>query len=223
MADYAYVLDPVGNSPANLIVREPHVLTEINSDGKRTLIPKFPPFYRNNFKLEYRDNAGNYVELQEGVDFHFAYKFMGATVALSKELFGGTQIVRELINGMIFITYQTLGDKWGGLRDSVLELATNRVYNPRIGTWDNLIAATVPEVFGVAPHKEPLENFRKFDDLIETLNMLGVRISQQPNPTLLPQQQVLLIMTDIERLKTGFSDLGQRISSLETKLSRLGF
>ena len=81
MATVSFPYDPNGNSPANLVTNERQVLTQINGDAYRYLIPDFAPFYQTNFSASGFDAAGNAVTLKVGVDFQFSMRFIGATRA----------------------------------------------------------------------------------------------------------------------------------------------
>lgn len=212
MAEIVYEYDDTGRNPNNLIYREPHVITEINSLSKRTLIPDFAPFYQDNFILEHKDSNGVFHPLDEKIDFDFGLLFMGAAVAIGKKVYGGVVVHRELLEGMVYITYRTLGGNWMGDKNLVLENLASSVYNPRIGTWDNVHNA--PEVFVPLPHQQNLNNFKGLEDLIEVFGRLEQKLGSPVPPSLLYQEQTL-------RILSMYDGLGRRIGELESQVTRL--
>lgn len=212
MATVAYDYDPTGRSPDNFIPREPHLLTEINDRSKRTLVLKFSPFYRNNFLLEHRDVEGKYSVLAEGIDYDLSLRYLGASDALGIPVFGGVTIHTSFISGTLLVSYQTIGGKWTGDRELVLENLASAVFNPRIGSWDAI--TNVPEVFPPSPHQQPIETFKGFDELIAIMNRLTNKLGQPVPPSLLYQEQTL-------RILTAYEGLSRRLETAEDEIRRL--
>lgn len=212
MSEVLYPFDITGTAASNLVTREPHVLSEINSDSKRILVMVHSPFYQNNFKLEYKDVNGNFTILTEGIDYDFSLLFIGATVAIGKKLYGGVVINQSFLNGMLYPTYQTLGAPWMADRNIVLENIASLVYNPRIATWDQI--TNVQETFPPAPHTQPIDQFRGLEDLIASISSLNDTLSIPSTPSLAYQQNSLEVNTKIELLT-------RRVESLEATAARL--
>lgn len=236
MSEVSYPYDVTGLASTNLISREPHVLTEINSLSKNTIIPTLAPFYQDNFLLEYRDTNGVYSPLVVGEDYDFSFLFIGATVSIGKKLYGGITIHREFLNGMIFATYQTLGGMWVADRTIVLENLASLIYNPRIASWEQI--TNVQEVFPALPHQQPLEQYKGLEDLIVKFDDIVNVLSMPPAESLQPQQVTLELLTsydlllnrlaalenDFATLSLGWEDpvsyagLLQRLSDIESDL-----
>ena len=212
MSENAYPYDDTGESPGNLIMREAHVISEVNSNSKRTLVPVFAPFYQNNFVLEHRDDNGVYTPLVPTVDYDFSLLFMAASQSIGKYVQGGITVHRELTNGIFFITYQNLGGIWTGDRNLILEAISSRIMNPRIGTWEQV--TNVQEVFPPLPHGQDLQDFRKLDDLIDAVNGIGGKLSVPIPPSLLYQEQTL-------RILQAYDGLSLRLGQAESEIQRL--
>lgn len=212
MSNAGYPYDDSGTSPGNLVTREPHVISEVNSASKRTLVPVHAPFYQNNFILEHRDSNGVYSPMVLGEDYDLSLMFMGATQALGKRIYGGITVHRELTQGMFFITYQCLGGIWTGDRNLILEAIASRIYNPRIGTWDQV--TNVIEVFPPKPHGQELSQFRGMEDLIAVFNQLNNKLGTPVAPSLLYQEETL-------RILAAYEGLALRVGQLESEVSRL--
>ena len=190
-------IDYTGNDPRFLVTREPHVLSELNSRTRRTLVPYSGPLYRNNFKLEFRDSDGNYSELVPDVDYYFSLRYISGWVATSFEVNGGVTVTTELLNGMIFMTYQSVGlGFWNGVRNDLIERLASAVYNPRATSWDMI--ANLPQMFPPGPHTVNWQDTRGLDSLVEVMNRL-VDAAAQPRPnSLFYPQMVVEVLTKYE-------------------------
>lgn len=217
MATDATIYDYTGENPDYFIVREQHVLSEVNSDSKRTLILDNAPCYRNNFILEHRDPNGNYTPLLEGVDFNFGLLYMGATYTVGKEVFGGVVIHREFVNGTIAASYQCLARKPVN-RALILENLASSVYNPRVGVWENVAGAM--EHFPAAPHLEDLQNLKGMEDLIQAFNKMTDALTNQPKASLQYQQETLAILTNQEEILQRLSQMEVDIKYLQNRLNQ---
>lgn len=213
-------IDYFGNDPEFLVDREPHTLSEVNSRTRRTLVPYAGPFYRNNFKLEFRDTDGNYTELVEDQDFYFSLDYIAGWVATSQKVHAGITITSELMNGMIFVTYQKLGiGWWNSLRDEMLERLASAVYNPRASSWDMI--ANLPEVFPPGPHQVHWKDTKGLDSLVDVMNRL-VDAAAQPRPTsLFYPQMVVEVLTKYEIVIAQQSVLQEEVRQIKEHLNLL--
>ena len=208
--------DPTGAAPESFIIREPHVLTEVNSRSKRTLVPVFSPFYQNNFLLEHKDNNGIFSPLILGEDYDLSLRYMGASVALGKSLFGGIVIHRDFLDGMIYISYQALGGQWSADKNMVLENLVSMVYNPRIATWDQV--TNIQDVFPPRPHTQDLLQFRGLEDLIKSVDGITASLSVPMPPSLLFQQETLTFLEKLEALKKRVETIENNVSQIKSFL-----
>lgn len=167
MSNLTYPLDTVGNAATNLVSNEPHNLTPTNSSPYRVLIPYAAPFHTTNLQVVHLSAQGVETPLTENVDFQLSLRYIGASDALGKSVYGGIRILNPMLEGMVYITYQTLGDKWIADRDYALERLTESVYNDRLTVWDNL--TNVQDLFPPQPHTVPLDSIYGQKELIDAL------------------------------------------------------
>lgn len=181
MADPTYPLDTTGLATSNLITDEIHTLTELNASAYRILIPTFAPFYLDNFVLKHVDDQGAITILNEGVDYFFCLNYMAASVSIGKMLYGGISINSNLVNGLIKITYQTLGGEWTADPNYVLAVLAEKVYNPRLTVWD--LVTNKPNQFPPVNHDLSMDYVYGHQDLITAVDNLSVAIANGPNPS----------------------------------------
>lgn len=180
MPSIQYPIDTTGFAPTNLIVDEIHMLTEINSTTYRILIPEFAPLYLDNFELKHVDMDGNIATLVEDVDFHFCLPYIGGSRSIGKMIYGGITITNLLINGVLKLTYQTLGGEWTADKNYVMTRLAETVYNPRITVWD--VVTNVQSLFPPINHDQSFDYVYGHQDLIASINDLAVTIANGPNP-----------------------------------------
>lgn len=219
MSEVSYPYDVTGMASTNLISREPHVLTEINSASKRTIIPMFAPFYQDNFLLEYRDNNGVYSPLVVGEDYDFSFMFIGASVSVGKKLYGGITVHRDFLNGMIYPTYQTLGGGWVGNRNLILENLASLIYNPRIASWEQI--TDIQEVFPPLPHQQPLETLKGLEDLLVKFDDIVNAVAANPGSSLQLQQVTLEMLTAYDGILNRVQTLENQVIQLSNSLMAL--
>lgn len=178
----SYPLDTTGLASTNIIVDEIHTLTEVNSQNYRILIPEFAPFYLGNLQLKHTDLSGQTHILQEGPDYTLCLPYIGATRSIGQMLYGGITINRDDLQGLLKLSYQTLGGEWTADRLLVLEALAEYVYNPRITVWD--IVTNKPSMFPPINHDQSLDYVYGHQDLITSINDLADTVANGPNPNL---------------------------------------
>jgi hypothetical protein len=151
MATISYPFDTTGLSNANLVIDEPHVISELNATTYRIFVPKFAPFYVNNFVLNHISITNVKTTLVEGRDYYFCLPFIGGARSTGKMLYGAISLNHKLIDGMFELTYQTIGGDWITNPAQVLLEIAEKNYNPRIVPWDKVI--NKPEIFPTTEHK----------------------------------------------------------------------
>jgi hypothetical protein len=182
MPTVTYPLDLTGLAASNLIADEVHVLTEINDDTYRIIIPEFAPFYLHNFTIKHVSSAGVTTVLVPDVDYYLCLPYIGATRSIGMFVYGGITINTELLNGIVKITYQTLGGEWTADANYVLNRLAEMVYNPRITVWD--IVTNKPTAFPPTVHDQSLDYVYGHQDLIDAINRVSNEIATvRPQPT----------------------------------------
>lgn len=179
MPTVSYPYDSTGRQAANLVRNEPQVLTVVNNDAYRFLIPNFAPFYKNNFRLVGKDAMGNAINLVEGRDYQFSMKYIVASRANGTMLYGGIAIINQNIQNTVTVTYQCLGGQYSADRDRVVQAIAENNYNPRRIAWDQV--TSIQEVFPPSPHPQDLDTFTGFADLIAAVDRLTTTVATE-NP-----------------------------------------
>lgn len=170
-----YPLDTTGLSPGNLITDEVQVLTEINASAQRILIPVFAPFYLDNFVLKHVDITGVETTLLPDVDFYFCLPYIGASRSIGKMLYGAVSINTVLLDGLLKVTYQTLGGDWIADPAFVRERLAELIYNPRTTIWD--IVTNKPNQFPPVNHPQDIDTVYGQRELIESINAVASEIA----------------------------------------------
>lgn len=181
MPQVNYPLDTTGLSPANKVVDEPHVLTEINAATYRILLPDFAPFYQDNFVLKFVDTLGVETILQRDIDFAFTLPYISASRSIGKMVYGAVTIINDLVNGSLKMTYQTLGGDEIADVQLVREKLAEVAYNPRTASWD--VIANKPQQFPPVPHDHSTDDIVGLEQVIEELNDIEQAILAGPNPS----------------------------------------
>lgn len=179
MPDVTYPLDLTGIAPSNLITDEIHVLTEINENTYRIIIPKFAPFYLDNFKVKHTDIGGVTRELIPDVDYTICLPYIDGSRSVGKMLYGGVTINTDLINGVIKIDYQTIGGEWTADSAYVLERLYELVYNPRTTVWD--IVTNKPNQFPPTDHAQHMDTVFGHIHLIDAINNIANTVGGSPS------------------------------------------
>ena len=215
----SYEQDVTGENPANLINRESHVVSEINTITQDILVPNFPPFFPNNFRLEVQDSNGVYSPLVEGEDYEFLLPWYSLKEETGKFVYGGVKVHRKPAGPMIFMTYQCFGGHHTADRNKLLMALADYVWNPRIIQFDQL--TNIQETFPPNQHQQNLEQFRKWEGVQEALNNLTEKMGNNAEPTLLFQQQTIFIREAYDALLSQVSDLTGDVHILKERLAVL--
>lgn len=174
-----YPFDPTGLANTNIIVDEIHTLTEINANPYRILIPEFAPFYLGNLQVKHVDQGGITSLLTEDVDYTICLPYIGATRSIGQMIYGGITINNDQLQGLIKITYRTLGGEWTADANYVLNVLAETVYNPRITVWD--VVTNKPSLFPPINHDQSMDYVFGHQDLIDSINNLADQVLQGPS------------------------------------------
>jgi len=180
MSNVTYPLDLTGINPSNLITDELHTVSESHFRDYYFIIPNFSPFYVDNFRASVIINNTE-RELEEDIDFSFALPYVTATRVTGKVLYGGITLHNLDLNGIIKITYQTLGGDHIVDRLYVLSYLADKAYNPRTTIWD--IITNKPNAFPPTPHYQDYDNFYGQEELVQALGEIRDAIIQNSSLT----------------------------------------
>lgn len=179
MPNVSYPLDTTGLSPANKVVDEPHVLTEVNDATYRTFVPVFAPFYQDNFVLKSVDTLGNESTLQRDIDYVLTLPYLSASRSIGKMVWGGVAINSSIVNGSLKMTYQTLGGDYVADADVVREKLWELAINPRVVSWE--VIANKPELFPPINHDHDLSDMMGTEEVVEAINNVAEAVLQGPS------------------------------------------
>lgn len=166
MGNITYPLDTSGVSPANLVTGELHTVNESQYRDYNFIVPEFSPFFVDNFNMTLV-NGGNTIPLQEDVDYSFALEYVTGTRTTGKAMYGGITIHNTNLNGILSLTYQTIGGDQIADRLAILTELAERAYNPRTTIWD--ILTNVVNAFPPTPHYQDYDQFFGQEELVNKL------------------------------------------------------
>lgn len=204
MPDVTYPLDTTGISLGNLVTNEAHTLTEINSSTYNLIIPKFAPFYIDNFKLRHIDDTGVVSILNEGEHYNFALTYLGGSRSIGKAIYGGISIIDTLVNGYIEIDYQTLGGEWVADTQYVLTTLAEMVYNPRVTVWD--VVTNIQAIFPPINHDNNFDYVYGQAELIAKLSEIVDAIVNSANSNI-PLLENILNTIKVTRTTLGLDQI----------------
>jgi len=162
---YVYPFDPTGSLTSNVIPNERHVLSGVTDREFNFIVPTFAPFFRNNLRIRH---LGMGRDLVEGVDYHLTHWFHAASHGVGRPVYGSITYLDRSLTGVVELRYQTIGGDWVYDENTVLELMSNRLMNPRITTWEQVV--DLPFQFPVIDHQWNLDDLTGAKDIVAKLN-----------------------------------------------------
>lgn len=165
----SYPIDLSGVNPANLINLEIHAVNSAQYRDYFFIVPQFAPFYVDNFQLSLV-SGGVTTILTEDVGYSFALPYVTGTRTTGKQMYGAVTLNNLDMNGILKVTYQTVGGDQIADRLAVLSLLADKAYNPRTTVWDVLTNA--PNAFPPVPHYQDYDNFVGQEALVAKLNQI---------------------------------------------------
>lgn len=183
MPNITYPLDTSGVAASNLVVDEIHTVAESQFRDYYFIVPNFSPFFIDNFSITYITGSNSRI-LQEDVDFSFALPYVAGTRTTGKAMYGAITLHNLDMNGVLKITYQTIGGDQIADRLYVLTVLSDKAYNPRTTIWD--IITNVPNAFPPVPHYQDFDQFYGQEEVVIALGQIrdaianhAINVSQQ--------------------------------------------
>lgn len=167
--------DDTASNPANFIKAEPHIVSEINSQTERMIIPDCAPFYVQDYGMRHIDEAGEIRPLYEGVDFFFVMPYLGAMYGTAKAAYGGVVLNNEFAKGRIEVDYRAIGGPWVADVNMVRQNLIEGSYNPRVVDWD--VVTNVQQTFPPLDHEHLLPDMTRITDVLEHLRAMTEAIA----------------------------------------------
>lgn len=164
---YAYPFDPTGELNDNLIVKESHVIDPPDYTDFYFVVPTIGPFFEHNLEVRHWPSGRILIN---GVDFILSYKFLGASRATAKPVYGAISILDRVISGVLEVTYQTIGGPWTIDENKAAELLSNAINNPRRTTWEQVVE--LPHAFPVIDHEWDLVDMVGASELKDSLDKI---------------------------------------------------
>jgi hypothetical protein len=186
-----YPLDLTGNDPANLVTGELHSVSEAHYQDYYFIVPNFAPFYIDNFSAEITINNVT-TPLVEDVDYSFALEYVTGTRVTGKLMYGAITLHNLNLNGILSITYQTVGGDQVVDRLTVLSFLADKAYNPRTTIWD--IITDVPNAFPPTPHYQDYDQFYGQEEVVTKLGEIVDAIAANSSLT---QQEIQTFFNSI--------------------------
>lgn len=206
MTDIVYPEDMTALNPDSRVINDVYSVSETRYRDYYLLVPRFAPFFVDNFKASISVN-GVTRDLVEDVDFSFALSYVAGTRTTGKSLYGGITLHNLELNGIVSLSYQTLGGAHVADRLEVLTRLSDMVYNPRTTLWDNV--SGVPCALPPKPHFQDYDTFYSQEKVVEALQEIADAIGTNSSLTLerINEFVNMLGMGDLESfvLKAGDS------------------
>lgn len=175
-----YALDLTGVNPANLIEDELHTVSEAQYRDYHFIVPNLAPFYVDNFSLTLLSNSVETV-LTEDVHFSFALPYVTGTRTTGKQMYGAITLHNLDQNGVLKLTYQTIGGNQVCDRLHVLSVLADKAYNPRTTVFDTI--TNLPTSFPPVPHYQDYETLFGQEHVVTALNAIVTAIATNSSLT----------------------------------------
>ena len=162
-----YPLDLTGTNPSNLVTNELHSVQESQFRDYYFIVPNFAPFYVNNFNITLTVNNVT-TTLVEDVDYSFIMPYITGTRVTGHAMYGAITLHNINANGILSLTYQTLGGDMVVDRLEVLTMLANLAYNPRTIAFD--LVANTPSHWPPEPHQNKYDEYYGQEELVAALD-----------------------------------------------------
>lgn len=201
MTDLTYPFDPTGTNPLNRISQEVHVVTpSTNARYFNFVVPFKGPFFSDGVTLTFTNPDNSTTQLLEGVHYYFSHKFLSASKACARELYGSLTFLNSQMQGTLRISYNTIGGNWVVTPSEYAVIIADLLQNPRTITWEQVV--DLPFQFPVVDHEWDLVDMvgmkdvvLKLDEIYDVLFQTGdtsiaAHINNTSNPHLTTKAQV---------------------------------
>ncbi len=173
-----YPFDPTGSAVTNKVLNEKQALVPPTWKDFHFIIPKSAPFFGNTLVLTNVDTGQTLVE---GVDWIPSHKFLDASRATARSVYGSITFLNKELSAVVNLDYQTLGGDWLIDPTTIVEILSNKLGNPRITTWDETV--NIPYQFPVIDHLWNLVDMVGMTDVVAAMATLQQTIIDRPSAT----------------------------------------
>lgn len=173
-----YSFDPTGQLAANRINNEQQIITAPNHRNHHFVVPTFAPYFADNVTITYRDLSNNTRPLVEGIDYHHAFQFIGASRACAKPIYGGISFLNLQLTGVVTLSYNTVGGDWTIDTQQIEEILSDTLRNPRVTTWEQVV--NVPHLFPPVDHEWYLQDLVGMKEVKDKIEEIALTIANKP-------------------------------------------
>lgn len=209
MSEFLYPLDTTGSALSNRVRGEFQTLSPpTQSDNFHFIIPKSGPYYRDTLKI--RHVSSNRL-LIRGVDWEPGHYFHSAsyeTEGVKGGIYQSILFLDRSLSGQIHLEeYFVLGGEWSLDENKILEILSNRLWDPRTITYEQVSGK--PEVFPPIEHMHPAGDLTGMREQVEATYQVSAAIREQTQE--LPGKLELILENyydsgDIDDLLLGLSE-----------------
>ena len=133
---YHPALDYSGTSVNNLVSNEQQIVALAVDETYLYLIARYAPFFATSLVVSLINPNNSVTPLTVGLDYHYAFPFIGASRALGVPIYAGIRIINTSITGKIALTYQCLGNDWVKPATIISDIASAFKGDPCATTWE---------------------------------------------------------------------------------------
>lgn len=161
-----YPLDLTGRNPDNLVLGEPHTLTENGRDGMRVFVPNYGAFYTES--LVVRD--GNGQRLNPNADYIATYLHEDATTRSGLEVCGVIVVVNPNITNSVYVEYQVVGGEYAVSTNAMEQVLQTLADDDRPVEWAAIVGK--PSEYPAGGHLHALWELYGFEYLVVQLERI---------------------------------------------------
>lgn len=209
MSDFLYPLDTTGSALSNRVRGELQTLSPpVQSDNFHFLIPKAGPYYRDTMVITHVSTGR---ELIRGVDWepgHYFHSASEETEHVQGGIYQSILFLDRTLSGQVSLDeYFVLGDHWSLDENKILEILSNKLWDPRIVTYE--LVSGKPDIFPPIAHMHPAGDLVGMREQVEATNQVSAAIREQTEE--LPGKLGLVLADyytarDIDDLISGIAD-----------------
>jgi hypothetical protein len=148
----AYPEDTTGTAVSNKVTGEQQVVLPADFSDFHFIVPRAAPFFPGG-TLKLRTTGGEVRTLTLGIDYIPTHRFIDASLAQAKDIFGSYTLLNTQLAGIITLDYQTVGGQWTLDDIAWAKVVADKVHNPRSTSWDEVV--NLPASFPPIDHDHP--------------------------------------------------------------------
>ena len=156
-------LDPLGTSPDNLIVREPHTTT---TRRYRAIATNYGGFFADSLKV-YDDASGQELRTDQ---YYAAEMYQVPTHLYSKKICAIVIVTDPSVSPNLSVTYQALGDVWSTSQQAIVDQLERLQLDNRPVAWGDII--NKPSGFAPSAHLHDAGDIYGFEYVVFALDRI---------------------------------------------------